>query len=251
MILLHSEPKKVVTFPKFRPLAGWLLAGAFVAAMGTTMMAAEAAEGDGGTGVRCDPAFTAAVASGFARHVKVVDVFMSQAQTQMQNAVSASSNKCIGDIAFGNFDISFLIPDLGGLLGALLQSAVQRIIDGITKRFCSAVNDQLMGAQTSWNNAVNNINRQLDIEGQMQVWGRGVDARIQNVTDRCVVNPSSCMNNTEPSPLASTPAQVPVPAPAPAPDPVPGASAPASVPDPISRPTAQPTSGDFTLPVRQ
>ncbi len=247
MILLHSEPKKVVNFSKFRPLAGWLLVGSFVAAMGTTMMAAEAAEGGGGTGVQCDPAFTAAVASGLARHVKVVDVFMAQAQVQMQNAVSASSNKCIGDIAFGNFDISFLIPDLGGLLSALLQSVIQRIIDGLTKRFCSAVNDQLTGAQTSWNNAINGINKQLDIEGQMQVWGRGVDSRIQNVTDRCVVNPSSCANNTQASPLATTPAQVPVPVP----DPVPGSVVPASAPDPTLRPTTQPSSGDFTLPVRQ
>ena len=82
---------------------------------------------------------------------------MSQAQGQMQNAVSASGNKCIGDLAFGNFDISFLIPDLGNILSTLLTSAVQRILDGITKRFCSAVNDQLKGAQTSWNESINGI----------------------------------------------------------------------------------------------
>lgn len=249
-MILSRLGSRVMSLPNFRPLAGWLLVGAFVASLGVTMVVAEAAQSDPGTGVQCDPAFNVAVANSMIRHVAVVDAFMSEAQRKMQDAVSASSNKCIGDIAFGNFDISFMIPDLGGLLSALFQSALQSIIDGLTKRFCNAVNDQLQGAATSWNNIVNGLNSQLNLSGQMQTWGSTIDARIPGATDRCLANPSSCAISTGPSPISKPPAPVPAPAPTPTPTPTP-APDPVLTPDQPSKPDIPSPSGQFSLPVRQ
>lgn len=161
---------------KIRRPTAWLLACAMTA---TTFTAIAVQDAQGRAQVSntadCD-GLRAAAQGAVNNHLLIVDSFMKGATESMQNAVS-TNNSCIGDAALADIDLSGLVPDFG-ILGALLNSAVDKLVKGVINRVCNEIKSVVQTATGSWNGAVTGINKDINLNGQVQAWARDVDYRV-------------------------------------------------------------------------
>ncbi|SFF31529.1 hypothetical protein [Paracidovorax wautersii] len=147
------------------------------AALATGAVTAIAVEDTGtrsASSAECN-SFRAATQNAMQNQLAVVNQFMTGAAGQMQAAVS-KNNSCIGNLALLDFDLSKLIPDFG-LVGVLLQKAIDSLVQGVINRACAAVTDVLDKPGEIWNGVVG----QLNISGQFQDWSRGMDYKVQGL----------------------------------------------------------------------
>lgn len=119
--------------------------------------------------------FKSASQTAMQNQLSIVNQFMSAASGQMQAAVS-KKNSCIGNLALLDFDMSKLIPDFG-LLGMLLNTAIDKLVNGVINRACSAISSVLDKPGEIWNSIMGTLN----INGQFQDWAAGIDYKIPGV----------------------------------------------------------------------
>ena len=117
----------------------------------------------------CKAMATAAEAA-MANHVSIVNRFMNNAQSQMNKIVS---NKCISTIANLNFDLSNLIPDFG-LLGTLLNVAIERFTSMIIGKVCAALSSVVDG----WNDVVAGITGDFRMGSGLETWATSVNTTV-------------------------------------------------------------------------
>lgn len=115
-------------------------------------------------------------------HLLIVDSFMKGATESMQHAVS-TSNSCIGDVAMADIDLSGMVPDFG-LLAGILAGAVEKLAKGVFNRVCNEIKHVVQTATGSWNGAVGEINKKMDVDGQTQTWARGVDYKVEGEVNK-------------------------------------------------------------------
>lgn len=125
----------------------------------------------------CD-AFRDAAKNAVTNQLALVDSFMGGATQSMVNAVS-SKGDCLGGINITSLDLSNLIPDLSSLIGSVISSAVS----AVAGRVCQAVRDTVQTAVGSWNQAIGAINQGLNINGQFQSWGQGINYAVQGAVN--------------------------------------------------------------------
>lgn len=141
---------------------------------GVTAIAVEDTGANSASSAECN-SFKAATQNAMQNQLAVVNQFMTGAAGQMQAAVS-KNNSCIGNLALLDFDLSKLIPDFG-LIGMLLQKAIDSLVQGVINRACAAITDALDKPGEIWNSVVG----QLNISGQFQDWSRGIDYKVQGL----------------------------------------------------------------------
>lgn len=148
-----------------------LVLGAVIAMGAVTAIAVEDSAATSQTQAECT-AFRAASQTAMSNHLMIVNTFMGSATRTMQGAVS-KGNSCIGNLAMLDFDLSRLIPDFG-LLGSILNNAINRIVGGVINRACTALTDVMNKPSEIWNSIVGTIN----VNDQFQNWAGGINYNL-------------------------------------------------------------------------
>ena len=152
---------------RLRKASAWVL-GAVISMAAVTAIAVEDQTQNLPTQAECN-AFKAATEAAMKNQLMIVNSFMSSANSTMQSAVS-KKNSCIGALAILDFDLSKLVPDFG-LLGMLLNTAINRIVTGVINRACAALTDVMNKPSEIWNSIIGGIN----INDQFQNWASGIN----------------------------------------------------------------------------
>src|ERR1035437_8228950 len=173
----------VISKFKMRRPAGWVVACALTAPVAMAVAVQDSASQQPTQSADCAN-FGAAVVNAMQVQEKIVDVYMTTAITSMQDAVS-TKNSCIGNIALLDIDLSNLIPDFG-MLGSILQSAIDRLVTGVINKVCAAARQAIAPAVTTWNSTVSTVNGELNLNGQVQAWGQDLSYSVNQSVDKLV-----------------------------------------------------------------
>lgn len=160
------------------------IGGAMLIAAVTTFAMREAQAQASGANQPCND-IRSAVTVSMQNHMTIVNTFMTPASAQAQAAIT-SRGSCL-NVMLQGLDFSNMIPDFG-LLQAILTTAVNKFVDSLINRVCAAANSAIGSVAGTWNSAVGQLNNGLNMNGQMNDWGRNLDYRIQDTVSSIPTN---------------------------------------------------------------